>query len=271
MYGLIDHAGLPGLGARLIESGSEWLSLFDSEDPDILAVAPLLFRIGTGQDGVRQRRMVRWLVQQGTYASSIVLMASPLALEPLAHRLRTRLDAVLPDNLDILLRFYDPRILEQLMLVLPDEQKQCFLSVAERWWFVDRRGQLKEVAATFCATDHLTAPLALDTVLESALIDASEPDQVAQLLQSGAPFDYETLPPGERHDFILRHVAAARRIGIEVTHERALYCALALLHGEHFAVGENWRAALQDVVQKKVSLTQAATQMELNDSLTEQT
>ena len=245
--------------------------MFDSEDPDTLSVAPLLFRIGTGQDGMQQRRMVRWLVQQGTYASSIVLMASPLALQPLAHRLTARLDAVLPENMDILLRFFDPRVFEQLMVVLSAEQKREFLSVAEHWWFVDRRGHLKEVPATFCATDYFPAPLTINAAQESALIDASEPDQVAQVLQSGAPIDFETLRHAERHDFILRHMAAARQFGIEATHELSLYCALALIHGEHFAVERNWQAALQEVMQKKVSLTQAATQMELNDSLTEQT
>lgn len=271
LYGLIDHAGLPGLAARLTESSSEWTSLFDSEDPDILSVAPLLFRIGTGQDGMQQRRMVRWLVRQGTYASSIVLMASPLALQPLAHRLTARLDAVLPENMDILLRFFDPRVFEQLMVVLTSEQKQAFLSVAERWWFVDRRGHLKDVAATFCATDYFTGPLVLNAMQEGALIDSSEPDQVAQLLQSGVPVDYETLQQCERHDFILRHLAAARRLGVEATHELSLYCALALLYGENFAAERNWQAALEEVMQKKVSLTQAATQMELNDTLMERT
>lgn len=265
LYGLIDHAGLPGLAARLTESATEWTSLFESEDLDIVSVAPLLFRIGTGQDGMQQRRMVRWLVQQGTYASSIVLMASPLALQPLADRLTTRLDAVLPENVDILLRFFDPRVFEHLMVVLSAEQKQAFLSVAERWWFVDRRGHLKEVGATFCATDHFTEPLVLNALQESALIDASEPDQIAQLLQSGVPIDYENLRQGERHDFILRHMAAARRLGVEATHELSLYCALALLHGEHFAAEKNWQAALQEVVQKKANLTQAASRMESID------
>jgi hypothetical protein len=271
LYGLIDHAGVPGLAARLTESASKWVSLFDSEDRDILSVAPLLFRIGTGQDGTQQRRLVRWLVQQGTYASSIVLMASPLSIEPLAHRLRKRLDAVLPENMEILLRFFDPRIFEQLSVVLSAEQKQAFLSVAEHWWFVDRRGHLQEVDAIFSETDHFTAPLTLNSVQESALIDASEPDQVAQLVQTGAPGDYETLRQGERHDFIVRHMAAARRFGIEATHELALYCALALIYGDGFAAERSWQAALQEVMQRKVSLAQAAIRVESNESLAEQT
>jgi hypothetical protein len=269
LYGLVDHAGLPGLAAKLVESRSEWISLFDSEDPDILSVAPLLFRISTRHDGLAQRRFVRWLVQHGTYANSVVLLASPLALQPLAVRLMARLEAVLPENMDIVLRYFDPRVFEALMAVLSAEQKEAFLSVAGHWWFVDRRGQLQGVSAKFHATDQFTAPLILDTAQEAALLDASEPDQVAQLLQSGAPDAYEKLPVGERNDFILRHMTAARQFGVGATHELSLYCALALLHGEYFAWETKWLFALQEVKEKKMSLTDAAIQVELNDSMTE--
>jgi hypothetical protein len=269
LYGLVDHAGLPGLAAKLVESRSEWISLFDSEDPDILSVAPLLFRISTRHDGLAQRRFVRWLVQHGTYANSVVLFASPLALQPLAVRLMARLEAVLPENMDIVLRYFDPRVFEALMTVLSAEQKQVFLSVAEHWWFVDRRGQLQDVSAKFHKADQFAAPLILSAAQETALLDASEPDQVAQLLQSGAPDAYETLRQGERHDFILRHMVAARQFGVAATHELSLYCALALLHGEYFAWETKWLFALQEVKEKKMSLTDAAIQVELNDSMTE--
>jgi hypothetical protein len=271
LYGLVDHAGLPGLAARLTESGAEWTSLFDSQDPDILSVAPLLVRIGTGQESIQQRRVVRWVVEHGTYASCIGLMASPLPLQQLAERLTARLEAVLPENMDILLRYFDPRVFEQLMIVLSAEQKQAFLSVAEHWWFIDRRGQLQDVASKFKCADNFVAPLELSTAQEAGLIDASEPDQVAQLLQSGASDDYQTLRPGERHDFILRHMAAARDLGIQATHELSLYCALALFYGDQFATQKNWQPALQDVREKKVSLAKAAAQLELNDSMTGQT
>ena len=271
LYGLVDHAGFPGLAARLTESGAQWISLFESQDPDILSVAPLLVRIGTGQEGIRQRGVVRWVVEHGTYASCIMLMASPLPLQQLAERLRPRLEGLLPENMDILLRFFDPRVFEQLMVVLSDEQKQAFLSVAAHWWFVDRRGQLQDVASKFERADNFVAPLELSTVQEAGLIDASEPDQVAQLLQSGAPNDYQTLRQGQRHDFILRHMAAARSVGIQATHELSLYCVLALFYGEEFATQKSWQAALQDVREKKMSLSEAAAQIEMNDSMTGQT
>jgi len=265
---MVDHAGLPGLAARLTESGAQWVSLFDSQDPDILSVAPLLVRIDTGQNGIAQRRVVRWAVEHGTYASCLLLMASPLALHQLAPRLMARLEAVLPENMDILLRFHDPRVFEQLMMVLSAAQKQAFLGAAHHWWFVDRRGQLQDVAAKFDQKDAFLAPLTLSGMQESALLDASEPDQVAQLLQSGAPNDYQTLRPAERYDFIVRHMASARGFGVQATHELSLYCLLALLYGEQFASQKNWQAALQDVHEKKMSLTQAAAQVELNDSIT---
>jgi len=65
-------------------------------------------------------------------------------------------------------------------------------------------------------------------------------------------------------------MTAARLLGIEVTHELALYCALALLQGEKFATQKRWVAALQEVQIGKLSLAQAAEQIELNDSITGQ-
>ena len=75
------------------------------------------------------------------------------------------------------------------------------------------------------------------------------------------PDAYRNLPLPERYDFFVRHMNAARQLGVQATHELSLYCALALLHGEDFAAHEKWQAALQDVQAGKSSLTLAATQI----------
>ncbi len=271
LYGLADHAGMPGLASKLTQAKAEWVSLFDgSGEESALSVAPLLFRIEVDQSGIQHRGLVNWIGEHGSYSSSLLLLASPLPLPELARRLTVRLDAVLPQNMDIMLRFFDPRIFEQLMQVFSAEQKHTFLSVADGWWFADRRGQLQEVSAVFSEADPFEAPLMLSIAQEHALLDASEADQVANLLQSTVQDEYLTLPPPIRYDFIVRHMTAARLLGIEATHELALYCALALLQGEQFATQKRWPAALQEVQSGKLSLAQAAEQIEQNDSITGQ-
>jgi hypothetical protein len=269
LYGLVDHGGMPGLAKKLDQANIEWVSLFaGSKEENALSVAPLLFRIDTDGSGVQHRALLNWVGENGAYTSSLLLLASPLSMHELAHRLTRRLDGVLPEDIEIMLRFFDPRIFEQLMQVLSAEQKQAFLSVAHRWWFADRRGKLQDVAAIFSEADIHEIPLMLTVAQENALLDASEPDQVAELLLSGVPDEYLALQPPQRHDFILRHVASARLLGITATHELALYCALALLHGEQFATQENWQSGLQGVLAGTMSLEQAAQQFEMNESMT---
>jgi hypothetical protein len=71
------------------------------------------------------------------------------------------------------------------------------------------------------------------------------------------PGDYETVPPEQRYDFVLRHIAAAEDLGVEATHEKALYCAMALTYGEKFAQLPNWKPVLQQVADGKLSMSDA--------------
>lgn len=258
LYGLADHAGMPGLAQKLNLTHAQWSSLFDgSQEGKTLSVAPLLFEIECDQHGVTNRSLVHWLGEQGTYSSSLLLLVSPLPLQELVRRLALRLDAVLPDEMDITLRYFDPRVFEQLVQTFSTEQQLTFLSPAQRWWFVDRRGDLQAVAAKFSETDCFETPLKLNAAQESALIDASEPDQIASLLHSTVPDEYANVPRPARYDFILRHTAAARLLGVQATHELALYCTLALLHGENFANLKPWHSELQRVQTGELSLSQA--------------
>ena len=266
IYGLVDHAGMPGLAKKLKQSGLDWVSLFDDQREEAaLSVAPLLFVIPsdqTNQISLRHSQLFDWIGEHGTYTSSLSFLASPLSLQELARRLRQRLDAVLPDEMEVMLRFFDPRILEVLVPVLSDPQKQAFFSLTRYWWFVDRRGQLQGIQTSFSATDFTESlaiefPFTLTSAQEGALIDASEPDQIAQLLLSSATEAYQAVPLDQRYDFILKHSAAAKQIGIEALHELALYCAVALLHGGEFATQANWSLVLQAVKNKQISLAQA--------------
>jgi hypothetical protein len=261
LYVLVDHAGIPGLSKKLTEAKVKWTNLLGDAKESTLPAAPLLFTIHVNERGQRQETLLDWIGKRGTYTSSMLLLASPLPMPALAQRLAERLDVMLPENMEVTLRFFDPRIFEQLMHVLSPEQKTAFLSVAHRWWFVDRGGKLQHVDAVFVETDPLASPFSLTREQEHALVDASEPDQLAQMLEEGMPEACQGMPLPERYDFVVRHMNAARRLGIRSTHDLSLYCALALLHGEDFATREKWQAALQDVQAGKLSLPLAAAQI----------
>lgn len=247
LYCLADHGGMPGLRRELDRARVGWYSLFEgSTEENALEVAPLLFSLDEAVDA-RRFELLRWVAEQGTYASSLLLLATPLDLHELGARLTHRLDAALPDQIDVMLRFFDPRVFEALAATLDSAQKDAFLSPAECWWFVDRGGVLRAEPSHFSPADPFEAPLQLDARQEKALVAASEIDRVKTRLAEIMPAPFAALLPPEHHPFLSEQLDAARRLGVWSTHELALYCAAALLDGPAFTETPKWKRAIEGV------------------------
>ena len=262
-YALINHGGMPGLVQQLTQTKHDWRNLFQgSTEENAMSVAPIVLPLERNPTSGTGQRMLKWIAEHGTYSSSVLLLASPLGMEALARRLASRLDAVLPGNINVMLRYFDTRVFAELMAVLDAAQKAAFLSPASQWWYVDRRGALQSVPATFASHDPWTAPVALDMAQQNSLIDASEPDQIAELLQSSVPDEYGQLPRQDRYDFIVRHSQAAQGFGIKTTHEKSFYCALALMYGEDFASQPVWKNGLTHVQAGTLTLKKLVEQIE---------
>lgn len=256
LFVLADQACLIGLEKRLFSCGCQWRNLFaQSREAGAAAAGPVLFRI-TVPAPSNERWLLRWISSEGKYSSCLLLVLSPLTLDELAARLRYRFDAMLPDAVPILLRYFDGRIFEALVQHLSHEQLKCFLGVGPCWWYVDRVGTLKKVHAEFMK-DSADVPLVLSVSQEASLIDACEPDQVAEMLKNVVPNEYNELDESQRFEFLTRHMEAARRTGIVGTQELALYCALALMEGQAFASRENWPSILKEVAAGGILLSDA--------------
>lgn len=76
--------------------------------------------------------------------------------------------------------------------------------------------------------------------------------------------EYNAVAPPARHGFIMRTIAAARSFGINVTHELAFFCALALLYGESFQRDPQWMTMLEEVKRGRLTLQQAVESLEEN-------
>ena len=257
LYLLIDHAGLPGLYRELVRNQIEWENLFDeSRESGAKAVAPfLIFMANISTLGARNA-FINWVSKTGLLTSSIVVLASPQPISEMKKRLVARLDVQLSGDMDAMLRFYDPRILEQLSKVLSSRQGNAFFCVAERWWFVSRTGQLSEIESSFKIVDEPGSQLLLNQNQESALIEAVEPDRVLYLLLETVPHLVPRLPPN-RYMFVKNNVAKASTYNISSTLDYVLYCTAALLYGENFDVQPHWSNTLADVRTGTITLAQA--------------
>ena len=261
LYCLADHAGVPGLHRTLVDSRLPWRSLFQGASEDAaLAAAPLLFSLGGRGERVSDN-LLHWLSTHGTFTSSLLLLSSPLTLDELRARLARRLHACVSEGMNVLLRFFDPRIFESLLTVLEYPQRDWFLSPADCWWYGDRYGVLQSWPSKHGDTE-INFLLRLSETQEFALLDASEIDQVAAQLRSMLPDGYAGLGIASRTAFLRRHMAEANSAGIVATHELALYCGLALLYGEDFSRTLRWQALLIKVQSGSATFAEAVAAQE---------
>lgn len=261
IYCLADHAGLPGLHRELVRADVQWKSLFEgSKEEAALQVAPLLFPL-TDSGSQPGSKLLRWLSEHGTFTSSFLLFSSSLTVDELGAALLLRTQARISEGMDVLLRYFDPRVFEALMAVLRPSEKKIFLGVADCWWYPNRSGKLVQEIAESEAVDTFESPLLLSATQEFSLLDMSEIDQVASQLSDLLPAPSLQLG-GARFEFLKRQMMDAKAAGIESTHELTLYCGLALLHGEDFASSATWQPLLADVRNRKIKFTEAVAAVE---------
>jgi hypothetical protein len=247
LYCLVDHAGMPGLHAELMRAGVPWTSLFAaSREAEALKAAPLLFPLDE-EARKAHSQLLPWVARHGSFTSSMIMLSSPLALDELGRRLARRMNARISENMEVLLRYFDPRVFEALIPELEADQRDAFTGVADCWWYVDRTGNPVPQRAAYDAADSFDSPIVLSAQQEFALVDASEIDQVAAQVHSTVPDLYMPMGAPQRVAFLRRQMAAANAEGIVATHELALYCGLALMYGEDFSLESPWPEVLEQV------------------------
>ncbi|MGJ7517604.1 DUF4123 domain-containing protein [Pseudomonas baetica] len=137
---IVDQAGsgiplLPGLGA--ITPALPWFSFFNATPEDtLLPQAPILMRINL--DDWRHKAWLEEIIEHMGHMPRLVLLISPIPFDVLSKTLQG-LSQLEWGGQSGLLRFYDPRVLPELLAsVLDPEQKKRFLEQALFWSWLDR-------------------------------------------------------------------------------------------------------------------------------------
>ena len=208
LYGLIDLASAPqapeALGMKL-DQGVCLLKDALVEDPT--AVSPWLVPLSTEP----RRSELRTSIELALRQPAVIWLASSLHLVELAERLVRRVDVQLTDREDMLLRYYDPRVLPEWIECLKPDQRDAFLSVAECWTLVDRSGGLQGFQSpTPPAEDPLRGPLKLNATQEAQLVEISEANRALTLVEETSAECLDGLPAA-------LHYPLSRRCGDELT------------------------------------------------------
>lgn len=259
LFALVDSSGYAGVAQSIVRrSGAlpSWQSLFGlGAGDDGLVATPLLVDVSAIETNPTTACLVEQICREAAHANCVSFLASPLPLAALNVRLRARLDATLPGGMAVTMRYFDTRILPVLATVLDVQQRERFFGCARAWWYLDRRGNLAAVDVPhYSANDEFVAPLELSEKQERALILASEPDVVIDLLLRQAPDLMGSLPIAERYPFICGQIERARQFNISEPAGLALYVMAALELGARFDETEPWRQGLAAVTAGKTSV-----------------
>lgn len=265
LFVLVDHAGCSGLLARLHPSPSlRWISLFeDSRESNALEVAPILLDLGrVDEPPLEAKRLLAWLAETCQASNALLVVRSTWRHAELAGSLKRRLDALLTDDMHVLLRYFDTRVFASLMQTFDAAQKAAFCCVANEWWWLDRGGKLCHMTTQEQAEDVLQGPVVFSDAQQARLIDSCEADAVAQEVVRLAPDLCGHLSRGQLHELVSACLPAARAHGIESLPLQSLFCMAALEHGVDFHERAPWLDTLKAAQTQKRDFAWVVQQVE---------
>lgn len=194
-------------------------------------------------------------VEKWRYANALIYIESSLSEEHMRTSLLARTFAVLPQNLDVLLRFFDTRVFDRLLIALTPEQRHTFLSAGATWAFPDRWGHLR-VERAAAGGDTFAGPLRLDDHQEGILIDAGDADaMVDALLNQQHPSLGQRLPP-EQYEAVDAALKQAFSLGIQNHSAQLAFCSLSLELGSGFQEQMPWSQWMPEVKTGKKNFDQ---------------
>jgi len=262
LYLLIDYAGMPGLHCKLEKSSGKWASLFDAtRESGAFSVAPILIFLGCNSSLQINKLLFNWISEQAPNSSALIMLASHLSIRDLKDELALRLEVKISQNMDAMLRFFDPRIFEHLVKILTSDQLANLCGPAKTWWYVDRTGEMVRIEREFQEIGGGCYSLELSEEQEFSLVSMSEPDQVMHILRTAMP-RVEQLMSKNSYQIIKDSISAAAHLKLSAVSDLALYAAMAILHGLDFEELPYWRDVLPDVRAGRISFANAVASSE---------
>lgn len=99
-----------------------------------------------------------------------------------------------------------------------------------------------------------------------ALIKASEPDQVSDILAQYTPKEFLAIPLQKRYSFVLNMIERASSIGISAPMDYAMYCGMMLLKGAEFDKSPGWATLREQILRGEITLAEAIEYVESEEA-----
>lgn len=256
LFALIDCAQIEAAAKDV----SKWKTDFsrplfgDSKEASLENISPWL--VQPRVDDEQAKFLKKCILLQGD-AHAITWIMSPLTAEELFKRLCQRMDATLPGDMEMLLRYFDTYRLPDLHQVLHEDQKKTFFGCGDVWIYIDRQGETAVIDSVCSEFDEHTE-LVFDETQEQAILDAAFPDELLRILQKDQPDLIEMLPPQERYDRVKTLVAQAQAHGIDGSKDLLYFCILGLSEGNDFDATPAWSGVFDRMKADRLGFADAA-------------
>ena len=261
LYLLIDQSALPDLDRIWPKSiNLIWRAVLGANDK-LGEPTPILVQLPhpAGQPISALTRFLQNLYDQGHWANCISLMSSSWHFDQLVGALHERTKAQLPENLAVILRYFDTRVLPLLPQLLKPAQQQLFISCVQKWQYLDRNGNLQNLFEQREQPSEVKTfePLIFDEAQETMLVQDGLSDAVIdQLLAQRHPALFDCTPP-EQFKLVDGIVQSGRLLGFDDVIDLTLYCYAAFEHGNDFAKKEPWATDMKRARSGQIKLEEA--------------
>lgn len=236
-YAIIDSAQRPHFHQRLERLGVRYLSLFEGQaESNLVDIAPLLVDYPERDENPGLTREIERL---GALKPAVSVLVSDLELHELALHFRDFHLIKVPEQggREMLLRWYDTRILPVWSDLLTALQQATFFKSIRQWRYFDRFGDMQELILPVPPPDTLPAlpPLRLEPDQYARLLDACEPDVAIAQLRRVIPDEMRRVPARTLYPFVSTHLDGSRAHGVQQLDDHVQYLLLALYTSGGFA------------------------------------
>lgn len=212
-------------------------------------VGPLLFEVPVRD---LSDALVRSLVDMATGHMVGSLLIAKTNSGHAAKALEAFVDVKLEDGAEMIMRFYDPRVLPFWLEGLPDAYQRHLGATISHWfhWGPDlkvRSMEFMHSAEGITSIPRTEFPMRIPSQWESQLMNATIPFLVLGRLGASEPQCLANIPHSKRYGFIQSQLERAAVHGLSTLGDLEAYCGLAAAFGVGFDACAPMDAILRDV------------------------
>jgi Domain of unknown function (DUF4123) len=220
------------------------------------SASPVLLELPRQAQGKSTCSSIRNALIKWRYANCFIAIVSDISFQQMTQLLSQRTDALLPDNMTVVLRYFDTRVFGTLMQIFSNEQRREFLSAATHWTMPGRWGELQSYKGdTAHEIANATLGIRLNALQEAALIESGDADALVDLMLNQGHPALSALVPPEQYEKINLALAKAKKTQINEISEQVAYCTVALELGTDFGDEPAWAPRMTLVKSGKLKFT----------------